>query len=826
MKKILKYIAIFFALLLLLLGTALYLLYENRNKIVQIFINEANKSLNAKVLADSITLEFIDTYPDFAITFHDFVIYESIPLSQKIFARGRKAYFYFSIKDFLMQRYTIKKFHVVDADFNFIINKNGQENYNIFKISNTTSQESKIYFNLKDCKITDTHIKYTDEINNNIYDIQAYNAEANMKLIDANWDISLHSELLIKKFKTGKWEFFKEKNATLGGKLTYNEAQNLYTFNKNILTVQNARFSLDGKYIQSKNPYLELHFAEENGNIQTIMSFLPPNIAKGLEGYKSKGDIIFKGKVAGNIGRNTKPMLEVFFGCENAVFYHPDLDKKIENVSFKGYYHNGVKAPDKLSYITIDPINATFEGETVTGKFKLTDLANPHISASLKGSITLPVLKSVVKLNEYEKAEGRIQFDIEFEGDAQKIKQNDYTGVKANGYLKLNNIEISNAKSGIQLQKLNGEMQVQKSKIVIPQITFTSFDSDIEYSGELNNIYNYIMNASEALEIDGDIKSKMLNINNFMDTTTAKNNSNPIMFPKNINLNLTAKAGKLIYRHHILHNLSAGLVMYNNILTVNDLKTKYLGGNVALQLRAIGAKDSTCQIECSLDMDKIGIDSIFYKFADFNQSFITHNNIKGTLKCNIQSVVLINKYGEIVPRSITCEADMQLNKGVLKNFEPMMQLSKFVNEVSLREIKFSELKNKFLIAGKKIYIPEMQIKSSINTITLMGEHSFDNEYVYKLKIPVKNYKRLPSPDEAEATDDSERGEIYLYIIIKGKGNDMKVSYDKAAVKQKLKVRWNEEKKEFMDIFKKGYEQKKQELQKTRLLNDQKYLDLD
>jgi hypothetical protein len=161
---------------------------------------------------------------------------------------------------------------------------------------------------------------------------------------------------------------------------------------------------------------------------------------------------------------------------------------------------------------------------------------------------------------------------------------------------------------------------------------------------------------------------------------------------------------------------------------------------------------------------------------------------------------------------------------MITQFGPLKALSKFINEESLNHIKFSDLENDISIANSTVFVPQMEIRSSIAPVQLMGYHKFDGRYEYKVKVPLRNYKRKRTSEEDQALEEMKDGSIYLYLILKGDLNNNNVYYDKLSVKEKIKERWAQEKEEIKQIFKKGYEKQKIEKAKAVEVNEDEYLD--
>jgi len=196
------------------------------------------------------------------------------------------------------------------------------------------------------------------------------------------------------------------------------------------------------------------------------------------------------------------------------------------------------------------------------------------------------------------------------------------------------------------------------------------------------------------------------------------------------------------------------------------------------------------------------VDSVFYMFENFNQKFITNSNLRGRLRTKMDLELEFTKNLQVNPRSVIADVSVNLINGQLLNFEPMQKLSKFVEDVELRNIQFKEIKNTLHIANNQVLIPEMVIRSNLNTISISGTHTFDNAIDYKLKVSLKKYTKKNTSEEENAVEENKEGGTTLFLKVKGIPPNTKISYDTKSVKEKIKDRLKVEKTEMKNLFKK------------------------
>jgi hypothetical protein len=149
--------------------------------------------------------------------------------------------------------------------------------------------------------------------------------------------------------------------------------------------------------------------------------------------------------------------------------------------------------------------------------------------------------------------------------------------------------------------------------------------------------------------------------------------------------------------------------------------------------------------------------------------------------------------------SLMADIQTSIANGQLNEFEPMMKLSKFVEEESLAQMRFSHMTNKIKIENRTIYLPEMEIRSNVSNILISGTHTFDRDIDYHLKVPLKSFIRISK--KRDYNSDARKG-MSLLLKITGNTSDYKISFDTKALKDSFKKDFLDEGAEWKSIIKK------------------------
>ena len=77
---------------------------------------------------------------------------------------------------------------------------------------------------------------------------------------------------------------------------------------------------------------------------------------------------------------------------------------------------------------------------------------------------------------------------------------------------------------------------------------------------------------------------------------------------------------------------------------------------------------------------------------------------------------------------------IDITDGQLKGLKTLEDFATYVHLNDLRDIRFNKLRNYMKIENGKVHLPVMFIQSSALNLSISGEHSFDQEILYYMKL--------------------------------------------------------------------------------------------
>ncbi len=814
--------------ILLAAGTLTYL-YQD--KLIALFVAELNKHLKAKVEVAKIELSLWDKFPQAAITLSGTTIMSSSDSSQKL-AEAERLYFTFSLRDLWYKQYKIRELSMENGFIALEVDAAGTPNYLIYQSADTTKSEA-LSFDLEKISLKNVAVKYHNRQTKQLYDTHAENLVASLGISEKGMQIAANGNVLVKAITLDKQTWLRDKTVALNTKMLLDTEKQHLTIHPSELGIQKAVYALSGNVNYAKKPVLNLAVDAKNATLHGIIALLPTQISRKLAEYKSTGQVHFSAKVNGEVSDKKNPLVEVEFGCRNGSFYHPDLKVKLEDLNFAGSYSNGAKRNEKTSELKLTGLSGTLKGKKFSGDVLYTNFADPSLDLNVEADLDIASALAIYPVEGIQEAEGQAWIKLAFKGRIADLKSKAAGRIfKASGEVRLTNASFLFKDLALLLGKVNGRLQVNRNDFAVQDLSGKLGQSDFMLNGYFRNAVAWMLADQKNLMLEAELSSRFLNLDELLSQQPAAANNTgakgqpeadySLEFSPDLTFRLQSDIGKLRFRRLMARQVKGEIALNNQVLSSDALQLQALGGQINVK-GSVDARGKLIKATTISRLNNIYLDSAMYVFEDFGQNFLQQRHLRGQLQADVVSDIFLDK--NLNPQQKLLEADItaSVKNGQLIKFAPIEQMSKYLKKDELSNLQFSELTNHIQIYNSTIHIPEMEIYTSLKTIpqlSVSGTHTLNQEFDYKVKIPLPRLHKVNVADTRFGNIEQEEvGTGNLFLTIKGNPDNFKVAYDKQRVKEKIKDDIKREGQELKDALQ-GKEKPKKEVQ----LNEGEYFD--
>jgi len=811
-KKILLYLLLGATVLM---ATGVALVYFNQDKIIQLFVQEANQHLKTEVKVGKISLSLFEKFPQLAMKFDHITITGANKADKRPMAVAKKLYGTFDLRDLWAGRYIVSRVYLEDAEVLLTVDEAGQENFDIFRKGEASPGQPKedAGFDLRRILLKNVQVRYErGSKKKEFYEVVAHDVTSRFSTRNGEMDIALEGDLTTKQLWIDERAYFKNKQLGIKSQLRYRQEARELIIQHSDLTINRGDFTIQGRWSSQQGSYVDLAVRSNHTDVQTLLSLLPDETSRKLGNYQSKGDLFFHGTVKGNVSGGASPHVQVNFGCKDATILHPSTGKRLEGVFLTGTFTNGRLHHLSTSTLSLKDIKGQLSGREFGGNFSLSDFQNPSLVFNLKGAADVNSVLSFYPVEKIERADGEVALQISFEGKISDLKAERLMQyVRTSGEITVKDLQFKLKGTQLQFQDFNGNFQFRRSDLQVNHFSGRAGSSDFVLNGYFKNIMAYLLLKEQALAVEANFQSNLLNLDELLtspESTAASAHpskaSEPYRFriSPHLTLDLNCRINRLHFRRFQARSVRGELDLQDQQARIGNLALQTAGGSIALDAKVNGQQANRLVVETQANFNRIEVDSAFYMFENFQQTFIQDRHLKGKLTSDVKASMVFDEQLNLLTPMAKADIQASILDGELHDFAPMQKLSFFLRRRELANIRFSELQNNIHIENRTVSIPEMEIRSSALDISIFGTHTFDQEMEYHLRFPISNFARPDKDEKFGTVANVERGSGNLLLLLKGTSDNFKISYDIKQVGKKIKEDLQIQKGGIKNIFKK------------------------
>jgi hypothetical protein len=435
-----------------------------------------------------------------------------------------------------------------------------------------------------------------------------------------------------------------------------------------------------------------------------------------------------------------------FLDIKNLFYSSNDFPQPIRNGNMKVQLENSGGVADNTTvkitsgHIEVgnDPVDFSLQVQK--------PVSSVEFAGTAKGRFTLDNIKQFTTLDPGTSVTGVLNADLSFNGNKTAIDKSEYDKINLNGMAGLNKLKYISKEYPTGVTIDNTQLRFNQKNITLSNLAANYLGTNFTASGVLTNLIGYAM-QDQSLSGNLDVTADNMNLNDWMKTDTVSvtssaetMNAAPFAVPKGINFTINAKAGQVRYDKVDYRNINGTLVLNDETVKLQNLKTEALQGTIALN-GSYSTKRNKNQPDIAIGYD--------IKNVDIQKAFLAFNTVQKLMpigqfidgKLTSQLVMNGKLNGDMMPNlsSLTGEGTLLLLDGVLKKFAPLEKLANTLQIDELKTITLKDIKNHIEFANGKVLVKPFDIKIKDIEMQIGGMHGFDQsiDYAITMKVPRK-----------------------------------------------------------------------------------------
>lgn len=761
-KRLLKWTGISFLMLLILTIAAPFLF---KDKLVQLVKEEANNNLNAIVDFGDFDLTLFSSFPDFRFNIQNVSIINREPFKGDTLAYIKELSFDLNLKSVISgNQYQINSLIINQPIINALVLANGKANWDITKPSIDTASAvpvdtstTKFALKLKSLKIKQAQITYRDGQSNMSSTLKDLNYTMSG---DFTQDVFLLRNILDiaeTSFSMGGVGYLTKVKTHFKADIDMDMPKMKFTFKENELDLNELGVAFDGFVAMPKEDIdMNLTFAAKQTEFKSILSLIPTVYTKDFANVQTKGTLKLNGMANGTMhtsadGKSdTYPSFEVNLGIANAMFKYPSLPKSVNNIQMDVHVENKKNILDATT-IDVNKFHVEMAGNPIDlWAHVKTPISDPDLAAELKGIVNLASVKEFIPLEKGDEMSGMIRADISAAGRMSSIDKKEYDKFKMRGSLEIDHMNYKT--STLPYTVLLNTMTL---KFTNQYVELASFDalmgqSDVKANGKIDNFMQYIFKDSLIVG-HFNMQSNVMDLNQLMSSSTSTTSAQPVAtdtvamavveVPANIDFELNATIGKVLYDNLVIDNLLGNLIIRKQKIDMNNLKMGLLGGNVAMSGYYETTNPKRPTIDMAFKVDNFDIQKTFAAFNTVQKIAPIGQYAKGMFTATLEHFKAdLDTKMEPILSSLQGNGVFKTNSVSVGGFPPFVKLGEALKIEQLKNLTLQNVVADYEFKDGRVALRKpVNVKVDNINAEITGSTGFDQtiDYNWKMDVPTE-----------------------------------------------------------------------------------------
>ena len=497
--------------LVALIGLAFAAPFVFKSQITALVKKQINKSVNAKVDFNDVSLSLFRHFPRVTISMKDLSIIGKDDFATDTLISVRELDASANLVSVIKGRdINIYGVFLESPRIHALVNKNGKANWDISKQDpNPTANNdssSAFHMHLKKYSISNGYLLYRDETAGINTEITDFDHEGKGDFTADAFTLSTTTKAADANFIYANIPYLKNAKVAIDADIQVDNKTNKYTFQTDDIILNDLKLSCKGFFqVVNDSMYdMDISFNSPSNDFKHILSLIPAVYQKDFDKMKAGGRAVFKGFVKGIYSPTEMPAYNINLEVDDGFFQCPDLPKQLKNIQLALVVNN----PDGVTdHTTIAISSGHFELDNEPFDFRFL-LKNPvtdrFVDAAAKGRIDLAKVSKLIKLDEGTKLAGSVSADVFARGNLSAI-ENHSGPFAAGGFLDIQDLFYSSKQFAQPVHNGNMKIEIENSDGIADKtfINVTSGhmqvgDDPVDFSLSVRNLVSTVDFAGHA----------------------------------------------------------------------------------------------------------------------------------------------------------------------------------------------------------------------------------------------------------------------------------------------------------------------------------------
>ncbi|MFC3561550.1 AsmA-like C-terminal region-containing protein [Pedobacter jamesrossensis] len=707
-----------------------------------------NKSVNAKVDFKDLDLSLISSFPNLGIKINNLTIVGIDSFAKDTLADVKQLQLNVNLFSVIKgETYQINSVNLSEPNILAKVLKSGKANWDIMKSdsASTPGDTAKTAFKvaLQKYSIEKGKIVYDDAALGFFMNLENLNHTGKGDFTQDLFTLQTQSDIEKLTVKYGGIPYLNQVKLDADLPIDIDMKNMKFTFAENKIKLNELILSAVGYLAMpnDKDIVMDFKFDAKQSELKNFLSLIPAIYASNFKDMEATGKFAMNGIAKGTYNDKSLPAFNLNLSIENGKIKYPSLPSAINNIQVKSQINN----PDGImdhTVVNVPAFHLEFGQVPVDGRLLLKNpTTDPFVDMALKGKLDLKQLTAIFPMKDMTLS-GILDADVRAAGKKSSIDKGQYEAFKASGQVVATNFNYAGKNVPMPVSVPTAKMVFSPKNITLSNLTAKVGKSDFAANGSVNNYLSYFFKKNQALQGNFNMSSNLIDVNELLgpkstaEEPTKKTDSKLTIFevPGNIDFNVGAKAGRVLYDTYDITNARGTLLVKNKTITFKEMAMNMLDGTVKMNGSYATVDPKKPKVDVDFGVEKMDIQKAFAAFNTIKLLAPVAKYTKGTFSTNLKFDSNLDEHMMPVYSSINAEGLTNIIQAVLDGFEPLNKLASALSSDKFKKLELNNLITKFKIKDGRLNVSPFDIKKDGIVMNVQGSNGLDQTMDYNLAL--------------------------------------------------------------------------------------------
>ena len=358
--------------------------------------------------------------------------------------------------------------------------------------------------------------------------------------------------------------------------------------------------------------------------------------------------------------------------------------------------------------------------------------------------------------------DGYLITDLNLKGLQSDAVQSRIQNLDNTGFVEMEKIQINSELFPYPIDIHSGRFNIAQDKIYLEDFLAYYVDNEFKANGYLFNIINYLSEPGEELNGKLELKSKKINVNDFM--FFAENESpvidtigvvhGVVMIPQNIHFNFSAQVDTILYDDFILKKFKGEITIDKGLMTLEKTGFELIGADFQMNAKYHPINPFHAEFDYNIQAKEFDIQRAYNEIPMFKEMVTAAAYATGTASLDYQLSGRLDANMQPVMPSIKGEGVFGLDNIKLKGFKLMNTIANRTENAELQDPDLADVSIKSSIANNLITIERTRMRIAGFRPRFEGQVSLDGDMsiAFRLGLPPLGIFGIPIKITGNAED--------------------------------------------------------------------------